>query len=545
MTFASEPAPSREGIDVSVATILWVVLGSLFVSLRFAGVLSIPIGGVELDHLSGAWQAHAGNDDARFVPTLFQAVTAWAFAFTTSEMPARILAFLASATVPFALYRLRAVLGEPAALIALGLLAVDPASILLGSTAWAGAFDVSVVVWLAVVLLERPRERWLPPVVGFAVATSGAVVLPPLLAWGVLTLFRADYPTKRALGIAGIGAVAGVMLASVGFGFGWEGLTIPPLLSFADGFERAWSSESTRYLAVVYQTPLLAAGLAAAAYQAYACWREDNWPEIRVLLLTWAGFALAWLIVSGGSHDPTPLAGVALPFAILLALQLPDLLASLSRVDWRVASAVTAAIIFGLLVTEAWVVDWARVRRAGDDHDKLVVTGLVIATLASAGMLASNRKTAPALAIPVAVAGGMLMLSGASAVAFGGPNEPLPSPIVTAQGREVRDIAVEARKSRGGLIVVHPSFKERMTWPLRDSGSIVLASRVPPDATVLVWPANEPAPEGFAVVEGDWSLVQERHGPDGGFLDYLQWLSNRNSLKITPVPVAVYQRTSE
>jgi len=290
---------------------------------------------------------------------------------------------------------------------------------------------------------------------------------------------------------------------------------------------------------------LLVAGIAAAAYQAYACWRDDNWPETRVLLLVWASLASVWLIVSGGTHDPTPLAAVALPFAILLALQLPDLLVSLSRVDWRVASAVTAAVIFGLLVTEAWVVDWARVRRAGDDHDKLVVTGLVIATLASAGMLASNRRTAPALAIPVAVAGGVLVLSGASAVAFGGPNEPLPSPIVTSQGREIRDIAIEARKTRGGLIVVHPSFKEQMTWPFRDSGSIVLASRVPPDATVLVWPASEPPPEGFAVVEGDWSLVQGRHGPDGDFLDYLQWLSNRNSLKITPVPVAVYQRTSE
>jgi hypothetical protein len=137
------------------------------------------------------------------------------------------------------------------------------------------------------------------------------------------------------------------------------------------------------------------------------------------------------------------------------------------------------------------------------------------------------------------------MLSGASNVAFGGPNEPLPSPITTIQGAELRDIALQAREERGGLIVIHSNFREEMTWPFRDSGDIVLATSVGADATIVIWPSTEPVPEGFSVLDGQWGFLEIRHAPDGGFLDYLRWLSNRNSLRNTFVPVAVYQRTTE
>jgi hypothetical protein len=137
------------------------------------------------------------------------------------------------------------------------------------------------------------------------------------------------------------------------------------------------------------------------------------------------------------------------------------------------------------------------------------------------------------------------MVSNASNVAFGGPNEPLPSPISSVQGREIRDIALQARDQQGGLIVIHSDFEEDATWPFRDSGRVVFASRVPADATVVVWPATEPAPAGFAVVEGRWAFSETRPGPDDGFLDYLRWLTNRNVLTNTLVPVAVYLRTEQ
>src|SRR5690606_21375230 len=52
--------------EVTVAQLAWLGAGTLFIVLRLAGAFSISVGGAELDHLSGAWQAHAGNEDARF-----------------------------------------------------------------------------------------------------------------------------------------------------------------------------------------------------------------------------------------------------------------------------------------------------------------------------------------------------------------------------------------------------------------------------------------------------------------------------------------------
>ena len=140
--------------EVSVGTLLWLGLGALFVFTRLAGMMSIPVGGAELDALSGAWQAHDGHSDSRYIPTLFQGVTALSFSFTTSETPARVLALLASLSLPVALYRLRLTFGEVAMLGALLVLALDPAAILFGSTASASGFDIAVALWLLVLANE-------------------------------------------------------------------------------------------------------------------------------------------------------------------------------------------------------------------------------------------------------------------------------------------------------------------------------------------------------------------------------------------------------
>ncbi len=538
-----EAAPGRlEGYEVSLGTILWVLAGSVFVLLRLAGVLSIPIGGVELDGLSGAWQAHAGNDDSRFVPTLFQGVTAWTFEFTSSEAPARWLAFIAGATVPLSLYRLRGLFGEIPALAAVVLLAFDPVSILLGSTAWAGAFDVPVVLWLLVLQTRGAQSRYDTGFAAFITATCGAVVLPFVFATAVVRLLRQDYPSRDSLLAGGVGVAVGIVGASMGFGFGWEGLTIPPIEAFVLGFDANWSSESTGYLALLYSGPLIAFGLAAAGWRAYASWSDQEWPAEFVANLTGFGISLAWLLVAGGSDDPVPLAAVAFFGAILLAREVPGVLDILQGIDWRFAILPLAGILTAAFIAEAYVVDWARIDRVGKDRDQLIVTGLVIAMVACVGLLASNRRTAGAIFLPVVVAASLQTLSGTFGVAFGGANEPLPSPISTVQGREIRDIALEQRET--GVIAVHVDLAEAATWPFRDSGEIVLTTRIPDDANVAVWPATEPAPEGFSVLEGRWGLLEMRHAPDGGFLDYLRWLSNRNLLQNTLEPVTVYLRTA-
>jgi len=538
-------AAGRTAYEVSVAQLAWLGAGGLFVALRVAGLVSIPVGGPELDHLSGAWQAHAGNTDDRFVPTLFQAVAAWLFSLGDSEVLPRLAVVAAQATVPLALYRLRPSLGgEAGALIALVLLALDPVSILLGSTAWAGGWDVPLVLWL-LVLLDRARPlRWLLAAAGLAMATAGPLVLPFLIGPAAVRLWKQQYPPLETVAWAGGGVLLGWALAATSFGFGLQDPLLPPLATFAEGFEAGWAGASTGYLALLYSSPLMASAAAAAGFRAYVCWRDQDWPERTTARLTAFALSLAWVLVAAGSNDPVPLAAVGLAGALVLGPELPAVLGLWQRVNWRYAAPALAGLFVAALVAEAYVVDWARVDRPGRDREQLIVTGLVIAALACAGLLASNRGTVAALLVPVAFAATVVVLSGATGVAFGGPTEPLPSPVSTVQGREVRDIAVAARDELGGPIVIHADFQDIATWPFRGSGTVVFASRVPADAAVVVWPVAAPAPDGYAVVDGNWSFREHRHAPDGGFLDYLRWLTDRNSLQNTIDPVAVYLRTA-
>ncbi len=543
MTVIGEARPATR--EISVGALLWVGVGALFVLVRLAGLLSIPVGGAELDALSGAWQAHAGHEDTRYIPTLFQGLAAVSFSFTTSEVPARIIALLASVSVPFALYRLRPAFGESATLAALLLLALDPAAILFGSTATASAFDVAVALWLLVLANEDGVAPWLYGLAGFAAATCGGVVLPLVVGVAALRLVRQDYPERRALGWSAGGGLLGAFAASVGFGFGWEGPTVSPIAAFGAGFDRPWSSEHTLHLAVLYSSPLILGALAAAGAQLYRGWRDDDWSTLELPLYAWFGAALLWLVASAGAADPTPLAAVALPAALIIGLEIPGLAAALQRVEWRYAAGVLAGMLLCLAVMEAYVVDWARVNKSGSADDKLIVLGLGIAVIACFGLLLSSRRTFGAVAVAPMFVGALILLSGASGVAFGGPNEPMPSPVATSQGDEIRAIVKTAVREHGGQVVVHPSFESAMTWALRDTPGVAIATRIPTDATAVVWPVTEAAPEGYAVVEGQWSFTQARNGPDGGFLDYLRWLSNRNSLKNVPAPLAVYLKAGQ
>lgn len=540
MTAPAETAGRRGALELSGAEIAWGAATVLFLAVHIAGLLSIPVGGVELDHLAGAWQAHIGLEDQRFVPTLFQAVSAETFDFTRSETLARALALLGTATIPFWLWRLRTVIGEAAGIFVLVLLAFDGPSILLGSTASALAWDIPIGLAALSFVAEGRRSPWPPAVLAFLCASAGAAVLPLVVALGLLTVARQRYPSRETLGAMAAGVAIAVAASSLGFGFGWEGLTIAPIHTFVQGFERDWAHESTATLAAIYSAPLLVSGLAAGAWRAYVCWREDDWPEIDLRLLTWGAVAFAWLAASPGSRDPVPLAAAAVPAALLVARELPALIARLAGVTWLYAAPALAGAFITAFIAEAYVVDWARIDRTGGSGEQVIAWGLFLAALGCLGLAASRRDTAPALLIPAAALFALWAVPGAAAVAFGSQQEPLPSPITSHQGPELRDIALAARDETGGLIVVHPLFEEAMTWPFRDSGEITLSSQVPPNAAILIWPETATAPDGYNVLEGRWSLLEIRNGPDGGFLDYLRWLSNRNVLGNTEVPIAVY-----
>ena len=105
--------------------------------------------------------------------------------------------------------------------------------------------------------------------------------------------------------------------------------------------------------------------------------------------------------------------------------------------------------------------------------------------------------------------------------------------------------ALETVRESPGLLVVHPSFEQDITWPFRDSGTLVVSSRVPENAAILIWPKTAPRPEGFNAVEGDWNLLQSPELPTDSPLNYLRWFTNRNSLAINATAASVYVREKQ
>ena len=530
--------------EVSVATLGWLGLGSVFVLMRLAYVLEAPVGGAELIHLSGAWQARIGVDDARFAPTLFQAVSALLLHASSSELPSRLLAFAATGTIPGALYLLRPRLGEAGALLALVLLAFDAPAITLGGSATAMGFDLAVTTWLFVALSNRWELSWGWVPAGFLVATAGP--LPLALAAGALglTLVRGGTPRLRPSLLVAAGMVAGVVLTSLRFGLGPDGLRVAPFDLFGQSFDERWSTANGFELAGLYTWPLLAGGLGATAAAIFS-FRRDVRDDTTLLLLAWAGVGAAWWLAAGASHSP--LAGVALttPLAILLGPQLVRALSAMTGADWRLARILIPLAAVFVLLALANMVDWARNGEVGGGDEQFRVAAFCAVALGGLAIAASSRRSLPAVLAPLGAAAVLALLPGAFGVALAGGAEPLPSPLSTPQVRDLRDIAFQASRDNDGPIVIHSSLRDDATWPFRDSGDVVFASRVPPLAAVLVWPATAARPDGFSVVEGDWALVREMEPPTSGFLDVLRWYVDRNTLAVSPAAVAVYTRAKE
>jgi hypothetical protein len=542
---AAEPATATPGFvrEVRLGTLLWIAGGALFIALRIAGLLSIPVGGVELHSISGAWQASNGVQDDRFVPTLFQAITALLFQGVDNEIWPRLLAVAAASTVPFALYRLREAFTEPGALLALALLTFDAPGVLFTSTASFSALDIPLVLWLLVFLRQPEHGPMLIAVLGFLLATAGPLVLPAVLAIAVVRLARQDYPETRSLAYAGGGAVAGIFAASVQFGLGWDGLRIPPLEAFAAGFDSSWSTEPAIGLVYIYLLPILLVAVAAAGWGVWRMTRgygTEHLPGIVGL-----GLALLWVLSSAQESNPLPLAGLSLMAAVVIGQIAPIVVTTVLRADWTWARYLVPAAIGALLISLAFLMEWARDRRVGEINEQVAFWGMLIVGLGAAVLAMSQPRARPTglvILLPFLLAA---HLTGVFAVAFGGPNEPMPSPISPVQAREVRNIALTARAEFGGDIVVHPRYEHTITWAFRDSGTIIIASQVPLTAVALVWPPDAPAPDGFSIVDGEWALLRERSGPEGGQLDYLRWYFNRNTLGVGSVPVHVYLRGGE
>jgi hypothetical protein len=530
---------------VSAAALAWGGVSAIFILLRLGPIWQAPVAGPELLHLSGAWEAHLGHGDARFVPTLFQAVTAVLLGLSTSEIPARAVAFMATASIPLAVYFLRPQLGEAGALLALIFLALDGPAISLGVSASAMAFDLALVCWLFVALTRQALPIWAWALAGFLTATAGPLMLPLVGAAGGLALLSRRAPPRPAMVTAGCGAVAGVVLASFRFGLGWDSLRVPPLDLFAAGYDEPWSTASTGALFAIYSVPVVAAGFVATGWLGYGFWRVRAADRHTPLLLAWAALSLPWFLSSFTSHNPAALVALTTPLALALGPVAAGAIAAMFRADWRYARWLLPFAGLAALVALAIVVDWARVEQSGPSGERLLVASILLVSGAGVAAVLLQPGAAACLVAAAVVALGLPALASTMGVALSAGQEPIASPLSPAGARNLRDLAVQLRAEQGGPIVIHADLREAMTWPFRNSGLITLDSRPGPGAAILILPDGAQPPPGYVPLEGNWALSEEVLPPTASSLKYLHWRVDRNDLAIRPLKVAVYTGTTE
>ena len=550
----SASSPPRDDVQdralraptVSLATVAWVLVVALFILLRVGLVWRAPVGGAELAHLSGAWQASIGVEDARYVPTLYQAIAAFTLEWTESEEPARALALAATLTIPLALLRLRRVLGEGGALLTLLLLALDPVGIVLGVTATAAAWDAAIAIWLVVALVASRPPPWGWLLLAFLAATAGPLTLPVVVTALLLALRRGSRPPTDVLIWGAAGVLLGVLLASLQFGLAADGLRVAPVLLFAAGFEESWSTLNVAELAALYGLPLLVGAAAAGLWLVRNLRVEGRRPSpVERLSLAMAGVALLWFLVALPTASPFPLAAATFFSSILLGPVLARAVGFMFTVEWR-SQAYLLPLVFGLAAVAFFVLSgWAAQDSIGGAVQRvLVAIPLFVAVVAASALvlalLSTFREGILLALVPLLAAGGILLLSGASGISLSAAGEPLPGPVSPASARAIREVALDAAAS-GGSIVVHERYREQLVWPFRASPGVTLARQVPEAATVAIWPVDVPPPPGFGSIEGRWVLGRSILGPDG-FLGALHWLAERNSLDHELELVAIYVR---
>ncbi|MBI5947705.1 MAG: hypothetical protein HY875_06180 [Chloroflexi bacterium] len=546
MTIGAAPvdAPARRR-EIPLSAALWLGVTAIFLGLRLGPTWQAPVGGAELAHLSGAWQAQADIGDSRFVPSLFQALCALLFNWTASEVPARILAFAATATVPAAIYCLRPRLGEAGALLTLVILAFDAPAIVLGSTASAMGFDLAITAWLFVALDRPVRAPWAWAVLGFLVASAGPLALPLAAGAATVAFLRREQPPGALLGAGAVGVAAAVAATSAGFGFGADGLVVAPFRLLDSGSSTPWSTATAAQVVALYSWPLLVGGIVAAGW----CGRRllfDRAPDrTNLLLLAWCGFAAAWLVATANAHSALPVTALTLPLALLLGPALSAAITAMTRADWRFARYLVPAGVVAASLAGAVVVDWASNDRTGGADDWRRVLAFVAVAGAALVFAGNGRRRAPALwSVAIGVAA-LPLLAGAMNVGLSAVEEPIPSPVSPSQARLLRDVTFELQSSAGGEIAIHDSFRKGVAWAFRDSGPVLIVSRVPAEANVAIWPSAAPPPDGFTRLEGEWAFMQAIKPPTGDGLDYLRWFIDRNSPAVMAEKAIVYTRDKE
>jgi hypothetical protein len=328
----------------------------------------------------------------------------------------------------------------------------------------------------------------------------------------------------------------------VAYGTGPITLRIAPIDLLFDSFEQDWTTLTTAQFIAAYAGALLLGAIAAAISFGRRYRGSGALEDWEVLLLAWFGVAGGWALAASQSNATAAAIGFALPAVLLVSVAIARAVPAMLAANWWLARILLPAAAAAALVAMNYAIDWARLDRVNNAGEIALVVILAAAVVLALAVLAWDRASRATLLAPALVVGMLATLPGTFGIALSAVDEPVPSPRSTVQARQLRDIALEAVAERPGAISVHPQLAETITWPFRDSGAIEIASSPTSGATIVIWPAGLPAPEGYS--PGTWAFEESVTPPTRDALRYLRWVTNRNTLVISPESVNVYLRAS-
>ncbi|MCS6773587.1 MAG: glycosyltransferase family 39 protein, partial [Thermoflexales bacterium] len=198
----------------------WVVL-ALFVGGTRLSALNMPLSNEEAASALTALALLRGEPAAAFNPLLSTAQAALFALFGASDIAARLPGALAGVALCFLPLLLRSALGAARALLMGALLALSPALWFVAQNA-AGASLAWALALFALVLAQRAAWSAAGAAIGVLMACGYDAVLPALAA--LLILAVRGYARQLETTAFGTAAGIGLLLASTGLGWRWQGI---------------------------------------------------------------------------------------------------------------------------------------------------------------------------------------------------------------------------------------------------------------------------------------------------------------------------------
>jgi 4-amino-4-deoxy-L-arabinose transferase-like glycosyltransferase len=546
------PSGGRDGLSVRVDVLLWLALIAAAAALRLARLGTLPLTFEESARAFDALRASQNAVPEGWNGDLTAAVTSYLFRiFGEGDYVARLGPAVAGAAMVAILWLGGRALGRTGALVAAALLAFSPLALLVSRSALPFSTGAALAVGMTIALLSYLREprastAFLVAVtVGLALTSDAVGVTAVIAVVAFLLLERAMSPegeVARAWAVfrrspahwlsVGLVLVGAFELAITHFGTFVGSVEPAGLGEWRHMFALPRDDRSPAYqLAVLlaYDWPVLLCGGAAVGVLVRRLRRRGvrALPLAQRFLLLWTALA-ALAVALANQREAGQIVILLLPLALLAGLLADELLPRLDwgilRRWWPVPAIALALLAYAALLGSEW-------SRPGFDITQAERFYLVLAVGAAGAILVApfsvlgRRAVAISMVVVVVLAFAFLVHTDLSLTTDEGVEFAVD---VRGTGRmeQFHETVAEVVATRAGPVIVDPSLREPLAWPLRDL-AVTFAVQTE-DAAAVVVPAGREV-EGFTPLGEPWRVGEGWYPPDLDLLRLWRWLVYREA----------------